>query len=144
MKTTAVIATVFAAVALASCGSCQPPPPPPTVCASISIPATTGPGSGTQVLCVAPTDCREDTMAGLIASLYCSDKSGAYCAPSNSTCSGKCGGTVVSSGLTIAAGACSWDRNSECKTSSGAAGSNCTCAWTIPAGSSLACGCGCQ
>jgi hypothetical protein len=127
---------------VASCGSCQPPPPPPNACASISVPAVNGPGSGVQTICTAPTDCREDTMTTLIDALLCNDKSGAYCVAGTPTCSGKCAGTVVSSGLT--ATACTWDRNSECKTAAGGDGSNCTCTWTIPAGSSLACGCGCQ
>lgn len=84
-------------------------------------------------------------MTQLIDASYCADKSAGYCPAQNAACAGgNCGGAVLSSGLTVAPGACSWDRNSECKTSTGAAGGKCTCNWTIPAGAILQCGCGCK
>jgi hypothetical protein len=123
---------------------CPPPPPPKNVCESISIPAITGPASGSQTVCTLPSECREDSVVVPIDNLLCNDKSLSYCKAGSSACKGTCGGAVLSSGLTIVPNSCTWDRNSECKTASGAAGSNCTCKWTIPAGSSLACGCSCQ
>ncbi len=141
MKLTPIVIALLCGVA--SCATCQPPPPPPPpiACASISIPSI-GPGTGSQTICTAPTDCRENTMTTLIDSAFCADKSGGSCPAGTPSCNGTCAGTVVSSGLK--ASACTWDRNSECKTAAGGAGSNCTCSWTIPAGSSLSCGCACQ
>ena len=123
-------------------GSCQPPPPS-NACESISIPPIP-PGKGNLAICTTATDCREDVMSGLISSAFCSDKSGATCPAQSAACSSACAGTVLGSGITLAPGACSWDRNSECKTSSGADGKNCSCAWEIPAGSTLSCGCACH
>ncbi len=143
-----VHARLFALASVASVllVSCPPPPPPPVTCASISIPAVPGPASGTQTVCTLPSDCREDSTAVPIDTLLCNDKSKAYCPSGTSSCNLKqtCVGVVVSSGLVVPPNSCTWDRNTECKTPSGGAGSNCTCKWTIPAGSSLSCGCGCQ
>lgn len=141
MKTPAIL-IALTGLALVAC----PPKPAPNknACESISIPSINGPGSGTQTLCVLPSECREDTMTTLIDSTFCNDKSLAQCPAGNSACSNSCVGVVNNSGLQVTPNSCTWDRNSECKTASGAAGSNCTCNWTIPAGSSLSCGCGCK
>ena|SRR5271165_2195247 len=140
---TPAVAAVSFAFGFASChgGTCSPPPPPPPACAGIVVPPIP-PSSGSQTLCVLPSECREDTMGASIATTFCNDKSGGWCGPGNLSCSGKCGGTVGSSGLV--ASACTWDRNSECLAPGGGKGGNCTCAWSIPAGSSLSCGCACQ
>jgi hypothetical protein len=137
MKTLAVVALTLLLVA------CPPTPAPPgkNACDAITIPAI-GPGMGSQTLCVLPSECREDTMAVMIDGAFCADKSGGTCPAGNAACSNACTGQVVASGLK--ATACSWDRNSECKTTSGAAGGKCSCTWTIPAGGSLQCGCGCR
>ncbi len=124
-------------------GGCPPSPPAKNACESISI-APIGPGTGSTTVCTTPTDCREDVMTGYIDTAICSDKSKGSCPAGSAACSNTCGGVVNSSGLKVNAGSCTWDRNSECKTSAGGAGSNCTCSWTIPAGSSVSCGCACQ
>lgn len=83
-------------------------------------------------------------MTTLIDATFCNDKSLSQCPAGNSACSNSCVGVVNSSGLQVTAGSCTWDRNSECKTASGAAGSNCTCKWTLAAGAAISCGCGCK
>lgn len=83
-------------------------------------------------------------MTTLIDTTFCNDKSGGSCPAGNSACSNSCVGVVNSSGLQVTAGSCTWDRNSECKTASGGAGSNCTCKWTLAAGAAISCGCGCK
>lgn len=131
---------------LAGVLSCPPPSPPPPkdACASISIPAVSGPASGSQAVCTLPTSCRDDSVVTLIDDLLCNDKSKGSCPAGTSACQNTCAGTVLSSGLKVTANSCTWDRNSECKTASGQAGSFCTCQWTIPAGAALQCGCGCK
>jgi hypothetical protein len=121
--------------------ACPPPPIGKDACESISIPAI-GPAAGSYTFCVLPTDCREDTMAAQMGSAICADKSGGSCPAGNAACSNKCGGTIVSSGLK--ASGCTWERANDCLTQSGDRGSRCTCAWTIPTGGSVQCGCGCQ
>jgi hypothetical protein len=143
-RSSTTLATIVVLSMWVGCPPPPPPPPPKDACASISIPAVNGPASGSQVVCTLPSDCREDSVAVPIDTLLCNDKSGGSCPAGNSACQNKCGGTVLSSGLTIVPSSCTWDRNSECKTAGGVAGSSCTCKWTIPAGSSLACGCSCQ
>lgn len=84
-------------------------------------------------------------MTDLIDTAFCNDKSGGTCPAGNAACNNSCAGVILGDpGLVVTANSCTWDRNSECKTSSGAAGSNCTCKWTIAAGAALACGCGCK
>lgn len=80
-------------------------------------------------------------MTGKFDANLCGDKGG-QCATQSPACSTSCVGVVVSSGLKAAT--CSWDRNSECQTPAGDKGGKCTCAWSVPAGSSLQCGCGCK
>ena len=143
MKTRVFVVGLVVAVGLSI--GCPPPPPPPPkdACSSISIPSI-GPGSGESSLCVLPSECREDTMTQKLDATFCNDKSGGSCPTGNSACSNSCVGVVLNSGLQVTPGSCTWDRNSECKTASGVAGSNCMCKWTIPAGSALTCGCGCK
>jgi hypothetical protein len=114
---------------------------PADACAAISIPAVPGPASGSLTLCVLPSDCREDTMTGKIDAAYCADKSAASCPAGSPACPSRCVGVVQSSGLK--ATVCTWDRDSECTTPEGEKGGHCACAWTVPAGSAIACGCGC-
>ena len=135
---TSIVLVLLCAVSLLAC--------PPTqvgknACEGISMPAIP-PGTGSLTMCVLPSECREDTMTTYMDSSICSDKSKASCPAGAAACSNACVGTVVSSGLK--ASNCSWDRNSECLTSSGDKGGKCTCDWTVPAGSSIQCGCGCK
>ena len=139
---------LFSAAGLLHFG-CPPPPPPPSPsneCSGISVPAIQGPASGSQAICPLPSDCREDSVAVPLDNLLCNDKTGGYCNAGAGGCSGSshCQGTVISSGVKVTPNSCPRDRNSECKTAAGAAGSYCTCSWPLPAGSSLACGCGCR
>lgn len=139
-----ILLVIFVGAGFMGCPPTPAPPPPTNACTSISIPAINGPGSGTQTLCVLPSECREDAMTTKINNTFCGDKSGASCPQGNAACSSSCVGVVIQSGLQVTPGSCKWDRNSECKTASGDTGSNCTCDWTIPAGSALRCGCGCK
>jgi hypothetical protein len=109
-------------------------------CESINI-ASIGPGTGTQMLCTGATDCREDVMAQKFDATFCADKSKGSCPAGNAACSNQCAGVVNSSGLK--ASGCVWDNTKKCDLPGGGAGAQCTCKWEIPAGSSLACGCGC-
>ena len=119
--------------------ACPPQTPTKNDCEAITIPAV-GPGTGTSVACVLPSECIEGQMAVPIDHVLCADKSGGYCPMGTEACSNKCSGVVLQSGLKILS--CSWNRDKPCEAPAGT--SECTCTWSIPAGSTLSCGCGCQ
>ena len=113
-----------------------------TVCADISIPSI-GSGSGTTTVCTTQSDCYDERAAAMqIDKSFCSDKSRGVCPAGNASCSNKCAGEVRGSGLAVKE--CVWNREKNCQIPGGGEGKECTCKWEIPAGKSLACGCGCQ
>jgi len=145
MRSCFALAVVFALFGLTTC---QHRPPNDNVqsgliCDKISLPSTPGPASGTftKGICVAPLDCREDTMAKIISKQFCSDKGGCnagHCEATNARCKSK----VNNSGLQVTS--CTWDRDDEQGACENQGMHHCTCSWQIPAGSSLECGCECQ
>jgi hypothetical protein len=113
-----------------------------TTCDSIQVKTQVfGPTEGTTTLCVQPLECREDVMAGLVATEQCK-KTDNDCGRGDKSCALNqlCKVQGASDpGLVVTS--VTWDRENACEKPAGT--HKCTAKWKVPAGSGLHCACGC-
>jgi len=129
-----MLSMMIAAILLGSCNG--------TICNTIPVKTQVfGPTVGSTTLCVAPSECREDTMTTLVATEQCRQTDN-DCAKGDKSCplSQLCKAQGASDpGLIVTE--VTWDRNSPCEKPAGT--SKCTAKWKVPAGSGLHCVCDC-